>query len=340
MNHRCPLLLSLFLWLNFSCSVSAALFNPVPIFNLAQPLCKAGNDPLRTRRLHLNSRSNGCYVHDDSADTDLSPRPRQESFISQNTSRSALHLSGGESNVAHNTEKNPTKKVIVSILLMSISAVVFMNRGSISAFDFKGFLAEKLDLLASFGTPGLICYTFGFMVWEILVGVTTPVETAAGMAFGLKKALFANAIGKTSGAVCAFLLGRFILNDYVSQKLDGNEYLDLVKYSIVKNPIKVALIWRFSFLPEQVKNFGLAVLPLKTWQFVTAVLMHGFPFTCLWSFLGNEMGLVVRGVVSEPSRILKVLMSGVYVFGFFISPALVGAWVKGLRDEKVKRENK
>ena len=293
MNHRRSILLSILFLFKCSCRALDSLLNQVAFCNLVQPLPKAGNDVLRTKGRTLKSRSINCNVHDP-VGKDLSLRFRGRSPIPQHISLSALYLSGGESFVAQNNGKSQTKRVLVSILLMVISTVAIMNRDYLSAFDFKAFLTEKLDLLASFGTPGLICYTLAFMLWEIVVGVTTPVETAAGMAFGLEKALFANAIGKTSGAVCAFLLGRFILNDYVSKKLNGNEYLELVKYSIVKNPIQVALIWRFSFLPEQVKNFGLAVLPLKTWEFIIAVLMHGFPFTCLWTFLGNEMGLVVR----------------------------------------------
>jgi uncharacterized membrane protein YdjX (TVP38/TMEM64 family) len=229
-------------------------------------------------------------------------------------------------------------KVVLPSLVSILAILIVMNWQAIAAFDLKGELASKLDNLAGLGTKGLIMYVIGFMIWEITVGVTTPVETAAGMAFGLKNGIIVNAIGKTSGALIAFLLGRFVFKDFVEEKLEGNELMELVQDSIVKNPLRVALIWRFSFLPEQIKNLGLAVLPVKTWQFLSAVLLHGFPFTLLWSFLGAEMGLIVRGVIDKPSRLLKILMSGVYVFGFFISPTMVGLWVKGLRDEKKKKD--
>jgi len=194
-----------------------------------------------------------------------------------------------------NSKMSPkTKAIGLMSLAIVLSALGVKNRGVIASFDLKQFLAFHLDALASHGTPGLIFYTFFFMLWEITFGMTTPVETAAGMAFGLKNGIIASAIGKTSGALCAFLLGRSVLSDFAAKKLEGNEYMDLVRDSITKNPIRVALIWRFSFLPEFVKNFGLAILPIKTWQFVTAVLMHGFPFTILWTFMGNEMGGVVR----------------------------------------------
>ena len=240
---------------------------------------------------------------------------------------------------SNNVEKSKVNKKIVSVLVLAMMGIIItINRDAVSSFNFKEVLANQLDSLSAMGTKGLITYVIVFMLWELIVGVTTPVETAAGMAFGFKNGIIANAIGKTSGAIFAFLLGRFVLKDYVTKKLEGNEYMDLVKDSITKTPIKVALIWRFSFLPEQIKNFGLAILPVKTWQFVTAVLLHGFPFTVLWSFMGNEMGLLVKGVVTQPTKILKVLVAGVYVLGFFVSPSLVGLWVKGLRDEKIKRE--
>lgn len=265
--------------------------------------------------------------------------------------RHAIILQGGSSTSNdHSAPKRSTndptrslipklKKVIIPVFISALVAILVLKRNDIAAFNLREELATRLDTLASLGTPGIVIYTVAFMLWELTVGVTTPVETAAGMAFGLKNGIMANAIGKTSGAVLAFLIGRYVLKGFVQKTLEGNELMELVQDSIAKNPIRVALIWRFSFLPEQIKNFGLAVLPVKTWQFISAVLMHGFPFTLLWTFLGNEMGLIVRGVMDSPSRILKILLAGVYVFGFIISPTMVGLWVKGLRDEKMKKEH-
>ena len=245
-----------------------------------------------------------------------------------------------QSNDEDNSRSKLKKNIGIVITLSSIVTLFLLNRDALATFNFKEELAKQLDELSSMGRRGLITYILGFMLWELVVGVTTPVETAAGMAFGFKNGVIVNAIGKTSGAIGAFLLGRFVLRDYVTKKLEDNEYMDLVKDSIIKRPIRVALIWRFSFLPEQIKNFGLAILPVKTWQFVSAVLLHGFPFTLLWTFMGNEIGMVVKGVLAQPSKILKILTAAVYVFGFFISPSMVGLWIKGLRDEKLKRLKK
>ena len=147
------------------------------------------------------------------------------------------------------------------------------------------------------------------------MGITTPVETAAGMAFGVKRGIIASATGKIGGAVIAFLMARYAFTDYVKKKLEGNEMMILVEDSIKENPIGVALIWRFSFLPEFLKNFGLAILPIRQIHFLIAVFLHGFPFTCLWTCLGAEAGKLARGMTSTPSETLKVMLSGVYVLG-------------------------
>ena len=190
------------------------------------------------------------------------------------------------------SQKSKLSFVVSSVLILGILSI--WKRETIISFDFKSFLHQHLEYLSSLGTVGLAFYSLTLMIWEMTVGVTTPVETAAGMAFGFTKAAIANAIGKISGAILAFTLGRFVLRDFVMSKLHGNPYFQLIEQSIQKGPIRVALIWRFSPLPEFIKNFGLAILPLKMSHFAMAVLLHGIPFTLLWSYMGHEMGLLVR----------------------------------------------
>jgi uncharacterized membrane protein YdjX (TVP38/TMEM64 family) len=254
-----------------------------------------------------------------------------------------LRQSNDNESVADGGNEDAKKKkirnalVAVSVLSMVVWKKDFLI-GALQSikgdFDLKQFLIDKLDTLAGYGNTGLVVYTIVFALYEILVGMTTPVETAAGMAFGVKNGIICNAIGKMGGAVLAFLIGRFLLFDYFTEKLEGNEMMELVQESIQENPIRVALIWRFSFLPEQIKTFGLSVLPVSLLHYVTAVVLHGFPFTCLWTAMGAEAGALARGTVTSPSNVFKVLVVGIQIFGFFISPTMVGLWVKSLKDRQ------
>ena len=56
--------------------------------------------------------------------------------------------------------------------------------------------------------------------------------------------------------------------------------------------------------------------------------------------MGAEAGALARGLVDGPSKLLKILVGWVYIFGFFISPTMVGMWVKSLKDRQKEKRNK
>jgi uncharacterized membrane protein YdjX (TVP38/TMEM64 family) len=163
--------------------------------------------------------------------------------------------------------------------------------------DLRIALISVVDGLSRSGKWGMATYAFGFTLWTMTVGVTTPIETAAGMAFPLRTAMLLSTIGKVGGAVLQYALAKYLFSDYARRKMDGNEWMDKIDASFRSRPYGVALIWRFSPLPEFVKNVGPALVPgLKTRYQVLAILTHGLPFTALWSCMGNEAAIVARGV--------------------------------------------
>jgi uncharacterized membrane protein YdjX (TVP38/TMEM64 family) len=210
---------------------------------------------------------------------------------------------------------------LVSTALVIVAIGAWKRTVLLAAFEafnpshLNDFLILKLDKLSDTGNTGLVIYTVFFILWTMTAGITTPVETAAGLAFGVRNGLLCNIIGKTGGAILSFLLGRHFLSTYVNRKLKHNELLQLVDESIEDNPIGVSLMVRFAPLPEFVKNFGLSVLNVKVRYFILAVVVHGIPFTCLWTCLGAETARVMRGGI--PSTTMKMLLSGVTWFGKF-----------------------
>lgn len=237
-------------------------------------------------------------------------------------------LASGESGGA------PLLPALRACLLPALSSV----RAAVSATaaGANARLTSVLGRLSRAGPRGLAAYAAFFTLWEMTVGITTPVETAAGMAFGRTRGMLASGAGKVLGASSSFLLGRYMFAGYVRGHFGDNEILSLVGESIRERPLQVALLMRFSPLPEFVKNFGLSTLPLGFGHFVAAVMLHGIPFTCLWTCMGAETAnVMIRG--GAPSALLKVLVSGVSWFGFFISPTMIGIWIKSLRDKKRER---
>jgi uncharacterized membrane protein YdjX (TVP38/TMEM64 family) len=234
---------------------------------------------------------------------------------------------GDDSSEASSLSETKKKKirlvrnVISVIFIIAIGAakrdVIFATlqawKANYNPANLRNTMVPILDRLNDAGLKGQITYTFCLLLWNMTVGMTTPVETAAGFAFGVQKGIICNAIGKIGGAVLSFLLGRHFLYKYVHRQLEGNELLGLVEESIQEHPFGVSLMMRFSPLPEVAKNFGLSTLKVPARWFAVAVLLHGLAFTCLWTCLGAETASVMRGGV--PSKTLKVLMTCVPWFG-------------------------
>lgn len=164
------------------------------------------------------------------------------------------------------------------------------------------------------------------------LGITTPVEVAAGMAFGAQRATMASLIGKLGGAWCSFVLARFRYFDKVQSRLvESNELLLLMKERIQETPFQIALLCRFAPLPELVKNAGMGVLPVPQRIFVASVLLHGGFFTFLWSCMGAETAqMVLYG--RPPSSTLKGILTGATWLGLG-APVLIGLWIKKLRED-------
>jgi uncharacterized membrane protein YdjX (TVP38/TMEM64 family) len=255
-------------------------------------------------------------------------------------SRSVLQLAKSDiPSPAPSSKSSIRSNLFKSLALLSL-VVVFWKRQALQAFlsyAKNEWLLTSLDRLGAAGPVGLIGYTIMFMLWTMVFGITTPVETAAGMAFGVIPGIVASGSGKFLGALFTFLLARYKFADQVRRKMESNELLLLIEESVEETPFRVALLCRFSPLPEFLKNGSMGVLPVPKRAFIASLIVHGLSFTCLWTCMGAETGRVLRGL--PPSPALKILMTGATWIGFG-APVCIGVWIKSLKDKQKERRQR
>lgn len=210
----------------------------------------------------------------------------------------------------------------VAVMLSAIVLGVFYRHNlatlarSVDVEYYNQKLRMLLTKLDKAGNIGLLAYTVLLWLWTMTVGITTPVEIAAGFCFGAKRALLAGGCGKIGGALTAFFLGRYVYYERAHKKLQNNELLQLVEESTTEHPFLVAIMTRLSPMPELVKNVGMSIVDIQANYFAMALLLHGITFTCLWSWMGAETARTALGG-SKPSRALKIVVSGMTWFGKF-----------------------
>jgi uncharacterized membrane protein YdjX (TVP38/TMEM64 family) len=141
-----------------------------------------------------------------------------------------------------------------------------------------------------------------------------------------------SALAKIGGAFLQYSLAKYIFRDMARKRMKDNEWMERIDKSFDSHPFSVALIWRFSPLPEFVKNIGPSLVPtLRTRYQIMATLVHGLPFTVLWSVMGNEAAMVARG--GSASVFLKRMVAIISWVGLVVSPSAFGWWIKGLGDD-------
>lgn len=242
---------------------------------------------------------------------------------------------------------NSHSKTIKNTALYATVAVVlclfcWANWDSINTlFDkekLKAWLLKTLTVINRQGSRGLVVYVLAFALWEMAGLTATPVETVAGMTFGIQRGIIGSFIGKVLGAFLVYLLGRGLLNKAVRSRFSENEVLSLVDKTMGSKPFRCSLIMRYSSLPELLKNLGLAIMPpVKPALFLLVTVIHHLPFTVLWSHAGHDAALRLRASESgeelPANRVLQAMLFVAGVYFFVIGPALLGWWMRDMRRE-------
>mmetsp|Transcript_32205 Transcript_32205/g.94797 ORF Transcript_32205/g.94797 Transcript_32205/m.94797 type:complete len:334 (-) Transcript_32205:1933-2934(-) len=208
--------------------------------------------------------------------------------------------------------------------------------------DVEAFKAKLLDTLTDVnkngGPRGLGLYMVFLSLWAACGLTTLPVESSAGMAFGWRKGLLMNVMGKMSGSLLAYGIGRIFLEEYVVSSLEGkNEVFGLVETAVAQKPYRTSVLVRLFPFPELVKNLGLSILPpVQLGVFLAATFTHTFPFTLLWTYLGCDTVAHMRDASLAPNRVLAAVLVAVTAFGVFGSPALAALFVRSMKLEHDK----
>lgn len=263
-----------------------------------------------------------------------STAPSASASTTRTTTRKATIQTKDPSDITKPPPLNKPKVVALTALVVSSSYLVYSHRQQL--FD-KRFLQDKtLELLqgANESKFGILYYIIGMAAWETLGLSTIPVETAAGIAFGLNRAILASLTGKLLGASIAFALGRYVLQHWVRQQLATQDNFRLIEASVAQKPLTTAILLKYSCFPEFVKNFGAALLSaIPYWGFLVATTIHGGPFTCLWSWLGDDTARRLQSPDLPANRALQTTLVVAMAVGLVLSPAAMALWIQDLRKE-------
>lgn len=234
---------------------------------------------------------------------------------------------------------SPSFQIKSAPILYALSALLstyllLSNRSALAKLFDKAYLQTRvLEILQNAkkqGNVGIFTYMLGMALWESVGISTIPVETAAGMVFGWS-AILASTMGKLMGASLAFAMGRGFLSNAVQDTFGENETLLLVQHAVKEHPIRTAFLMKYSCFPETIKNYGSSLFTeIHYWMFALATVVHGTPFTCVWTWLG--MDSAKRLLETLPvDQALQVTLGVTMFIGVVITPMVMAWWIRDMK---------
>lgn len=188
----------------------------------------------------------------------------------------------------------------------------------------SAFLASALAWTAAAGPMGQAAFV-GLYVLACVAFLPGSVLTlGAGAAFGLWRGFLLVSIGSTVGAWASFLMGRHLLRDWVSRRLEEVPAFAAVAGAVGQEGWKVVLLTRLSpVLPFNLLNYGYGLTTVGAGEYAVASWIGMMPGTFLYVYLGAAAGQAARGGLRARTLVQWALYAG------GLAATAVAAWLVG-----------
>ena len=188
---------------------------------------------------------------------------------------------------------NKTKKLIIkiSIILIIIILFFFLNKYYSISKKIKTVLINSLEWIESFGTITPIIFGLIYIICTILLISGAVLTLGAGIIFGVIKGSIIVSVFSTLAAITSFLIGRFLLRNWVLKKIEKYPKFKAIDTAVAKKGWKIVGLTRLSpVFPFVFLNyaFGLTKISLKDYSIASWIGM--MPGTIMYVYIGSLIG--------------------------------------------------
>jgi uncharacterized membrane protein YdjX (TVP38/TMEM64 family) len=188
-------------------------------------------------------------------------------------------------------------------------------------FNFQVILKNALESIASLGPWGPAAFILIYIVATVLFIPGSLLTLGSGVLFGVVGGSICVSIGSILGASCAFLTGRYLSRDWVSQQIEGNQKFKAIDLAVAKEGWKIVLLTRLSpIFPFNLLNYAFGVTQVSFKDYFFASWIGMIPGTIMYVYIGSLAGsLAALGV---PGRSRTAAEWALYGIGLLATIAL------------------
>jgi uncharacterized membrane protein YdjX (TVP38/TMEM64 family) len=150
------------------------------------------------------------------------------------------------------------------------------------------WLALGITWIEAHPTLAWAVYIASYILATVLVVPALILTLAAGFVFGLPLGVALVSIGSVLGATAAFLVGRFLARDWVSQKIADLPRFQALDKATRTDGFLIVFLTRLSPLfPFNLINYGLALTSVRLRDYFFASWVGMLPVTILYVYIGS-----------------------------------------------------
>jgi len=155
-------------------------------------------------------------------------------------------------------------------------------------FNVQDLLKEALAWVGGLGPWGVVLFIALYVVATVLFIPGSVLTLGAGAVFGVLWGSVYVSIAATSGATCAFLVGRYLARDAIARKIEGSERFAAIDRAVANDGWKIVGLTRLSpVFPFTLLNYAFGLTRVKLSHYVLASWIGMMPGTVMYVYLGS-----------------------------------------------------
>ncbi|MEZ6097462.1 MAG: TVP38/TMEM64 family protein [Pirellulaceae bacterium] len=148
--------------------------------------------------------------------------------------------------------------------------------------------------LVELGVWGPVALIVIYVLGTILLIPGSLITLMAGALFGVVVGTIIVSVGSTTGAACAFLIGRYVARDRVVQYVSRDPRFDAIDRAIGQGGWKIVALLRLSpAIPFNLQNYLYGLTSIRFWPCILTSWVAMLPATVLYVYLGHVAGTAV-----------------------------------------------
>lgn len=183
-------------------------------------------------------------------------------------------------------ENNLNLKLKLTLVVILIPILIIATR----YLNLQQLLQNSLTWVNNLGALGPIVFITIYNLATVLFIPGSILTLGAGVLFGIFWGSVYVLIAATIGATLAFMIGRYLTRDWVSQQIEKYPKFQAIDRAVAKEGLKIVLLTRLSPLfPFNLLNyaFGITQVSLKDYILGSVGMIPG---TIMYVYLGSLAG--------------------------------------------------